>query len=229
MSTVHPWDTLQQAARHVVSELAPVHPRDDVTLLLARMIGYRKGDTATLRLAARYDAPARARAQVFALLTQWRISDATRDKVVLLVSELVTNAVRFAAGPITVRLIRAGNGLLCEVGDTGNGRPRLKRGDLLDDGGRGLSIVHRLTTRWGCAGRTPGRSSGRKSRGEAAGVLAVRGSAAPFYSHCPSRAVAVRPGAAAYRTARLPGFCFPASCARRRMSNTAAPPRLPLV
>ncbi|MGW0819281.1 SpoIIE family protein phosphatase [Streptomyces viridiviolaceus] len=149
VSTVHPWDALQQAARHVVSALAPVHQRDDVTLLLARMIGHRKGDTATLRLPARYDAPARARAQVCALLRQWSTRDDTRDDVLLLVSELVTNAVRFAAGPVTVRLIRAGSGLLCEVGDTGNGRPRLRRGDLLDDGGRGLSIVHRLTTRWG--------------------------------------------------------------------------------
>jgi hypothetical protein len=48
-----------------------------------------------------------------------------------------------------VRLIRAGHGLLCEVGDTGNGRPRLSRGGLLDEGGRGLHVVHRLTTRWG--------------------------------------------------------------------------------
>ena len=149
VSTVHPWDALQQAARHVVSALAPVRQRDDVTLLLARMIGYREEDTATWRLPARYDAPARARAQVFALLGQWRTRDDTRDKMVMLVSELVTNAVRFAAGPITVRLIRAGNGLLCEVGDRGNGRPRLGRGDLLDDGGRGLRVVHRLTTRWG--------------------------------------------------------------------------------
>jgi anti-sigma regulatory factor (Ser/Thr protein kinase) len=149
VSAVHPWDALQQAARHVVSVLAPARQRDDVTLLLARMIGYRKGDTATLRLPARYDTPARARAQVLALLSQWRTRDDTRDKVVLLVSELVTNAVRFAAGPITVRLIRTDNGLLCEVGDTGNGRPCLRRGDLLDDGGRGLSVVHRLTTRWG--------------------------------------------------------------------------------
>jgi anti-sigma regulatory factor (Ser/Thr protein kinase) len=65
------------------------------------------------------------------------------------VSELVTNAVRFATGPITVRLIRDGHGLLCEVGDTGNGRPRLGRTGLLDDGGRGLHVVHSLTTRWG--------------------------------------------------------------------------------
>ncbi|MDI9887100.1 SpoIIE family protein phosphatase [Streptomyces sp. HNM0645] len=149
VSGVHPWDSLQQAARHIVSALAPVRQRDDVTLLLARMIGYRKGDTAVWRLPARDDAPARARSQVSALLRKWRTRDDTRDNVLLLVSELVTNAVRFAAGPITVRLIRAGHGLLCEVGDTGNGRPRLSRGSLLDDGGRGLHIVHRLTTRWG--------------------------------------------------------------------------------
>ncbi|WP_399881661.1 SpoIIE family protein phosphatase [Streptomyces sp. BBFR51] len=149
VSTVHPWDTLQQAARRVVSALVPTGQRDDVTLLLARMIGYRKGDTATWRLPARDDAAARARALVSALLRQWSTRDATREKVLLLVSELVTNAVRFAGGPITVRLIRSGHGLLCEVGDTGNGRPRLGRGGLLDDGGRGLHVVHRLTARWG--------------------------------------------------------------------------------
>ncbi|OMI90695.1 phosphatase [Streptomyces sp. M1013] len=149
VSAVHPWDTLQQAARRVVSEVMPTRQRDDVTLLLARMIGYRKGDTATWRLPARDDAAARARALVAALLRQWRTRDGTRDNVLLLVSELVTNAVRFAGGPITVRLIRAGPGLLCEVGDTGNGRPRLGRGGLLDDGGRGLHVVHRLTSRWG--------------------------------------------------------------------------------
>ncbi|MFC9287640.1 SpoIIE family protein phosphatase [Streptomyces sp. NPDC057052] len=149
VSAVHPWDSLQQAARQVVSVLAPVRQRDDVTLLLARTIGYRKGDTATWRLPARDDAPARARARVSALLRRWRTRDDTRDTVSLLVSELVTNAVRYATGPITVRLIRTGHGLLCEVGDTGNGRPRLSRGGLLDEGGRGLRIVHRLTTRWG--------------------------------------------------------------------------------
>ncbi|MFD8229007.1 SpoIIE family protein phosphatase [Streptomyces massasporeus] len=149
VSEVHPWDPLQQAARRIVSTLARAPQRDDVTLLLARMIGYRKEDTATWRLPARSDAPARARAQVAELLRRWGARDETRDNALLLVSELVTNAVRFAEGPVTVRLIRAGHGLLCEVGDSGNGRPRLRRGDLLDNTGRGLSIVHRLTTRWG--------------------------------------------------------------------------------
>ncbi|MFJ6706420.1 MULTISPECIES: SpoIIE family protein phosphatase [unclassified Streptomyces] len=149
VSAVHPWDGLQQAARHVVSTLAPLHERDDVTLLLARMIGYRKGDTATWRLPARRDAPARARAHVRALLLRWGTRDGTRDNAVLLASELVTNAVRFATGPVTVRLIRSGHALLLEVGDTGNGRPRLSRGGLFDDAGRGLHVVHKLTTRWG--------------------------------------------------------------------------------
>ncbi|MFF0161617.1 SpoIIE family protein phosphatase [Streptomyces sp. NPDC005263] len=149
VSTVHPWDALPQAARRLVSTLAPVHRRDDVTLLLARMIGYRKGDTATWRLPARADAAARARTLVRALLGQWQTRDDIRDDVLLVLSELVTNAVRFARGPLTVRLIRSGHGLLCEVGDTGNGRPRLGRPALLDDGGRGLHVVHGLTTRWG--------------------------------------------------------------------------------
>ncbi|WP_167752062.1 SpoIIE family protein phosphatase [Streptomyces sp. H23] len=149
VAAVHPWDALPQAARRVVAEVMPERQRDDVTLLLARLIGYRKGDTATWRLPAREDAAARARALVSALLRQWRTRDGTRDSVLLLVSELVTNAVRHAGGPITVRLIRAGPGLLCEVGDTGNGRPRLGRAGLLDDGGRGLHVVHRLTSRWG--------------------------------------------------------------------------------
>ncbi|MFF7557035.1 SpoIIE family protein phosphatase [Streptomyces olivaceus] len=149
VSRVHPWDGLAQAARHVVASLAPARRRDDVTLLLARTIGYRKGDTATWRLPARDDAAARARTLVHALLERWDTRSDLRDSVVLLVSELVTNAVRYAGGPITVRLIRLGHGLLCEVGDAGNGRPRLGRNALLDDGGRGLHIVHRLTTRWG--------------------------------------------------------------------------------
>ncbi|MFQ3555533.1 SpoIIE family protein phosphatase [Streptomyces gramineus] len=149
VSAVHPWDGLQQAARHVVATLAPLRERDDVTLLLARMIGYRRGDTATWRLPARRDAPARARAHVRALLLRWGARDGTRDNAVLLTSELVTNAVRFATGPVTVRLIRSGHGLLVEVGDTGNGRPRLSRGGLFDDAGRGLHVVHKLTSRWG--------------------------------------------------------------------------------
>ncbi|MFI6249671.1 SpoIIE family protein phosphatase [Streptomyces sp. NPDC051016] len=147
---VHPWDDLQQAARRVVARLAPQgRLRDDVTLLLARMAGRRGRDTAAWRLPAREDTAARARALAAPLLRQWQLGGPARDSVLLVLSELVTNAVRFGTGPVTVRLVSAGDRLSCEVGDTGSGRPRLRRGELLDDGGRGLHVVHKLTTRWG--------------------------------------------------------------------------------
>ncbi|MFD4510359.1 SpoIIE family protein phosphatase [Streptomyces sp. NPDC058457] len=147
---VHPWDDLQQAARGVVAALAPTEPlRDDVTLLLARMAGRRSRDTATWHLPARDDTPARARSLTAPLLRRWHIGEQVRDNALLVISELVTNAVRFGTGPVTVRLVRAGSRLTCEVGDTGNGRPRPHQGDLLEDTGRGLHVVHKLTTRWG--------------------------------------------------------------------------------
>ncbi|MFF4305162.1 SpoIIE family protein phosphatase [Streptomyces sp. NPDC001601] len=147
---VHPWDDLQQAARRVVARLGPPEPlRDDVTLLLARMAGRRSRDSATWRLPARDDTAARARTLAAPLLRRWHLGEQARDGALLVLSELVTNAVRFGTGPVTVRLVRAGSRLTCEVGDSGNGRPRLRRGDLLDDGGRGLHVVHKLTTRWG--------------------------------------------------------------------------------
>ncbi|MGW3133123.1 SpoIIE family protein phosphatase [Streptomyces sp. NPDC001123] len=147
---VHPWDDLQQAARRVVARLGPQEPlRDDVTLLLARMTGRRSRDTATWRLPAHDDTAAHARALASPLLRRWHIGAQARDGALLVISELVTNAVRFGTGPVTVRLVRAGSRLTCEVGDTGNGRPRLRHGDVLDDNGRGLHVVHKLTTRWG--------------------------------------------------------------------------------
>jgi serine phosphatase RsbU (regulator of sigma subunit)/anti-sigma regulatory factor (Ser/Thr protein kinase) len=147
---VHPWDDLQQAARRVVAELAPRgRLRDDVTLLLARMTGRRSRDTATWRLSAREDTAARARDLAASLLRRWHTTGQAQDSALLVISELVTNAVLFGTGPVTVRLVLAGNHLTCEVGDTGNGRPRLRRTGPLDDSGRGLQVVHKLTTRWG--------------------------------------------------------------------------------
>ncbi|MER6526881.1 SpoIIE family protein phosphatase [Streptomyces sp. NPDC001508] len=156
---VHPWDDLQQAAHRVVAGLAPQgRLRDDMTLLLARMAGRRSRDTATWHLPARDDTAARTRVLASPLLRRWHTGEQARDNALLVISELVTNAVRFGTGPVTVRLVKAGSRLSCEVGDTGNGRPRLRRGEPLDDSGRGLHVVHRLTTRWGVRWTSTGKA-----------------------------------------------------------------------
>lgn len=155
---VHPWDDLRQAARRVVAGLAPQeHLRDDVTLMLARMTGRRARDMATWRLPARDEAAGRARTLASRQLRQWHTSEYVHDRALLVISELVTNAVRFGTGPITVRLIRNDHRLQCEIGDTANGRPRVHHADALDESGRGLYVVHRLTTRWGVRWTSDGK------------------------------------------------------------------------
>jgi hypothetical protein len=79
----------------------------------------------------------------------------------LLVSELVTNAVRYgsnnefaAAEDIEFRLILEG-GLICEVYDSSPALPRMLQVDRDAENGRGLHVVSQLARRWGSR-RTPG-------------------------------------------------------------------------
>ena len=71
----------------------------------------------------------------------------------LLASELVTNAIRYAEGPVTLRLI-CEDTLVCEVADSAPALPRLWDAAGDDERGRGLQIVSRLSHRWGTR-RTP--------------------------------------------------------------------------
>jgi len=67
----------------------------------------------------------------------------------LLVTEVVTNALRHGSHPITMRLSEHTAGVLCEVGDGGVGLPRRRAPRALDTGGRGLQIVDALAAAWG--------------------------------------------------------------------------------
>jgi anti-sigma regulatory factor (Ser/Thr protein kinase) len=64
------------------------------------------------------------------------------------VSELVTNAIRYGGAPIQLRLIRDRT-LICEVSDTSGTFPHMRRARIYDEGGRGLLLVAQLTDRWG--------------------------------------------------------------------------------
>lgn len=75
----------------------------------------------------------------------------------LVVSELVTNAIRYGAGPIQLRLIWHDT-LICEVSDSSNTAPHLRRARTFDEGGRGLFIVAQLAERWGTRQQSDGKT-----------------------------------------------------------------------
>ncbi|THA37450.1 MULTISPECIES: ATP-binding protein [Streptomyces] len=98
-----------------------------------------------------------ARHAVRGTLGSWGL-DSVGDVTVLLVSELVTNSLRYASGPIGVRLVRrnpasgsvtGGAALLVEVSDPLPDPPRERVAKPDDEGGRGLHLVAASAQRWG--------------------------------------------------------------------------------
>ncbi|MFF2952015.1 SpoIIE family protein phosphatase [Kitasatospora sp. NPDC057965] len=138
---------LRELGRDLVADLPAHRLTDDVTLLLARTRAVPPEDTAGWTLEADPAAVARVREAATAQLLAWGLEELAFTTELVL-SELVTNAIRYAGGPVGVRLIRAER-LTCEVSDPSATQPRMRRARLTDEGGRGLYLVAQLTTRWG--------------------------------------------------------------------------------
>ncbi|AUY49502.1 SpoIIE family protein phosphatase [Streptomyces sp. CB01881] len=120
---------------------------DDVTLLLARTRAVPPGATAVWPVDPDPAAVALVRERTAEQLRAWGLEDLVFTTELVL-SELVTNAIRYAGGPVEVRLILAER-LTCEVSDPSATQPRMRRARLTDEGGRGLYLVAQLTDRWG--------------------------------------------------------------------------------
>ncbi|WP_063775104.1 ATP-binding SpoIIE family protein phosphatase [Streptacidiphilus anmyonensis] len=131
----------------VVSALLPERPRDDVALLIARTRGVSGEMVARWPVPLDPAAVAGLRAQVGARLVAWGLGELA-GTVELMVSELVTNAIRHATGPVELRLLRD-RGLICEVADGSSVSPRMRRARSEDEAGRGLFLVAQLAERWG--------------------------------------------------------------------------------
>ncbi|MFE9815000.1 ATP-binding protein [Streptomyces sp. NBC_00236] len=117
-----------------------------------------EGDSAEWSFPAVPGAVRTARHAVHEALTCWGLDAAVGDVTVLLVSELVTNSMRYTAGPIGVRLVRprpdgegpaAHPGLLVEVSDPLPDPPTERLAGPDDEGGRGLQLVACSARRWG--------------------------------------------------------------------------------
>ncbi|MFD8816979.1 ATP-binding protein, partial [Streptomyces sp. NPDC059627] len=153
----------------LLRSLRPAPPPSAAALLVARPRALAAGRVATWDLPSDPAAVADVRARVLARLADWRLPDVAFTAE-LVVSELVTNAIRYGQPPVQLRLLR-GTSLICEVSDASGTAPHLRRARTYDEGGRGLLLVAGLARRWGTrhqpAGKTiwaeielPGRPEG---------------------------------------------------------------------
>jgi serine phosphatase RsbU (regulator of sigma subunit)/anti-sigma regulatory factor (Ser/Thr protein kinase) len=131
----------------VLDTLPPERRTDDIALLIARTHALDTHHVATWDLPAAAAVVARARTLATDQLATWGLDDAA-FVTELVVSELVTNAIRHAEPPIQLRLIHDRN-LICEVTDASSTAPHLRRARTYDEGGRGLLLVAQLTQGWG--------------------------------------------------------------------------------
>ncbi|MEV6699530.1 SpoIIE family protein phosphatase [Streptomyces sp. NPDC051453] len=148
---------LDTTGRALLADLGDAPPRDDVALLLARTRAIPADDTASWEFVADPSVVATARRAAAQQLAEWGL-DELSFTTELIVSELVTNGVRYGGGgTVGVRLIR-GTVLVCEVTDSSGTQPRLRRARWTDEGGRGLFLVAQLATRWGSRYRMHGKT-----------------------------------------------------------------------
>ncbi len=146
-SLTSPRGSLTELCEQTVTAMLTGAVDEDATLLLARTRLLDRTRLAQWEPAADPAAVAALRSSVSKQLDDWGLDELAFTTEVI-VSELVTNAIRYVGGPIQVRLIRDRT-LTCEVSDTGHTTPNLRHAASDDEGGRGLFIIAQMTLRWG--------------------------------------------------------------------------------
>ncbi|MEU2226297.1 SpoIIE family protein phosphatase [Streptomyces sp. NPDC018347] len=143
---------LEDVCDHVLNTLDTHHGEDDIALLMARVQGLPADSVGDWTLPREPRSVGRAREYARGQLLSWDLEPLV-DTAELLVSELVTNALRYGEGEIRLRLL-LDRTLVCEVWDSGLVQPRRRRARDTDEGGRGLQLVGLLSAAWGSR-RTP--------------------------------------------------------------------------
>ncbi|MCF3135159.1 SpoIIE family protein phosphatase [Streptomyces olivochromogenes] len=143
----HPDREPEDSCQAVLEALLPGRPKDDVALLIARTRGLPADQVADWDVPRDPAAVSAMRLAVSEKLDEWGLSDLGFG-MELVLSELITNAIRYGCEPIHVRLIRDRT-LICEVADSSSTSPHLRYAATTDEGGRGLFLVSQMTERWG--------------------------------------------------------------------------------
>jgi PAS domain S-box-containing protein len=148
--------SLDEACEHVMRKVNPVPAADDIVVLLARTRALGADRVRTWELPCDPAVVARARREATDQMTAWGLDEQVFSAE-LIVSELVTNAIRYGHEPVHLRLIRA-DALICEVSDGNNAAPHLRRARVFDEGGRGLLLVAQVAGRWGSRQTATGKT-----------------------------------------------------------------------
>ncbi|MFD0686791.1 SpoIIE family protein phosphatase [Actinomadura fibrosa] len=143
-STERPMEDLAKAT---LAGVYADHHRDDIAVLISKLRRLPEDRCVSWTLPADPAAVRRARGLVRDRLEVWGLGDLAYTTE-LLTSELITNALRYAPGPIELRLLLERT-LVCEVLDRSAALPRLRHAEDDDENGRGLLVVSQLAHRWG--------------------------------------------------------------------------------
>jgi serine phosphatase RsbU (regulator of sigma subunit)/anti-sigma regulatory factor (Ser/Thr protein kinase) len=122
--------------------------RDDIAVLIARLRRIPEDQRISWTLEPEFPSVREARVLVREPLRRWGLEDQV-PVTELLVSELVTNAIKYANGEILLRLVLETDRLVCEVHDCSPALPRVLQVDRDAENGRGLHVVSQLAARWG--------------------------------------------------------------------------------
>ncbi|MFF3516178.1 SpoIIE family protein phosphatase [Streptomyces sp. NPDC002573] len=144
----HPDRPLQDLCDDVLYRLRNDTRHGDIFLLLARTHPFPADQVATWHLEQHPKAAATARTHAQLQLKHWGVDEETAYTTEMIVSELVTNAVRYGTAPLRLQLIKDRT-LTCEVHDGNALAPRLRHAKTIDEGGRGLFIIAQLAQNWG--------------------------------------------------------------------------------
>nr|WP_051805039.1 SpoIIE family protein phosphatase [Streptomyces sp. NRRL F-2747] len=143
----HPGRSPEQACADVLAALLFPAPSDDIALLIADTRRLEADRIAEWEVPADPAAVSRVRGAASAQLGAWGLGDLSFTAELIL-SELITNAIRYGNAPIRVRMLRD-RSLICEVSDGSSTSPHLRYAATTDEGGRGLFLVAQYAERWG--------------------------------------------------------------------------------
>ncbi|MFI1510311.1 SpoIIE family protein phosphatase [Streptomyces sp. NPDC020597] len=152
----HSATSLEALCDTVIDAMLPDRRTDDAALLLARTHALAPRHVADWDIEPDTEQVPRARKFAVDQVDAWGLDEAA-FVTELVVSELVTNAIRYGEPPIRLRLIRD-TSLICEVSDASNTAPHLRRARAFDEGGRGLLLVAQLTQGWGTRHSSNGKT-----------------------------------------------------------------------